>query len=68
MGGAASKWELTTHSFARIPPVSFWDLHPYNTQVEFSARHLGMMTVRGNFLDVTTNGYIDPDHPEASLS
>ena len=24
-----------------------WQLDPYHTQVEFSAKHLGMMTVRG---------------------
>ena len=43
-----------------------WVFDPNHTQVEFAARHLGMMTVRGNFLDVTANGFIDPDHPEAS--
>jgi polyisoprenoid-binding protein YceI len=43
-----------------------WQLDPYHTQVEFSARHLGMMTVRGHFAEVTTTGDIDPDHPEAS--
>ena len=26
-----------------------WQLDPYHTQVEFSAKHLGMMTVRGYF-------------------
>ncbi|HLZ25162.1 MAG TPA: YceI family protein [Ktedonobacterales bacterium] len=43
-----------------------WNADPYHTQVEFSAKHLGMMTVRGNFADVTVTGTIDPDHPEAS--
>src|SRR5437588_5446726 len=43
-----------------------WQLDPYHTQVEFSARHLGMMTVRGHFAEVTASGDIDPDHPEAS--
>jgi len=43
-----------------------WQLDPYHTQVEFSAKHLGMMTVRGHFADVTTKASIDPDHPEAS--
>src|SRR6202035_4553647 len=43
-----------------------WTFDPYHTQVEFTAKHLGMMTVRGHFLDVTATGFIDPDHPEAS--
>ena len=40
-----------------------WQLDPYHTQVEFSARHLGMMTVRGHFAEVATTGDIDPEHP-----
>jgi polyisoprenoid-binding protein YceI len=43
-----------------------WQLDPYHTQVEFSAKHLGMMTVRGQFTEVATKGDIDPAHPEAS--
>ena len=43
-----------------------WQLDPYHTQVEFSAKHLGMMTVRGNFNEVSATGDIDPDHPETS--
>jgi polyisoprenoid-binding protein YceI len=43
-----------------------WQLDPYHTQVEFSAKHLGMMTVRGHFAEVSATGDIDPDHPEAS--
>lgn len=43
-----------------------WQLDPYHTQVEFSAKHLGMMTVRGHFADVSATGEIDPDHPESS--
>jgi polyisoprenoid-binding protein YceI len=43
-----------------------WQLDPYHTQVEFSAKHLGMMTVRGHFADVTATADIDPDHPETS--
>ena len=43
-----------------------WQLDPYHTQIEFSAKHLGMMTVRGNFTDVTSTGDIDPDNPEQS--
>jgi polyisoprenoid-binding protein YceI len=37
-----------------------------HTQVEFSAKHFGMMTVRGRFNDVKTSGSVDPAHPESS--
>ena len=43
-----------------------WQLDPYHTQVEFSAKHLGMMTVRGHFADVSATADIDADHPDAS--
>ncbi len=43
-----------------------WKFDPYHTQVEFSAKHLGMMTVRGHFGEVTAGGNIDPEHPEKS--
>ncbi len=43
-----------------------WQFDPFHTQVEFAAKHLGMMTVRGHFSDVSATGTIDPDHPEAS--
>ena len=43
-----------------------WQLDPFHTQVEFSAKHLGMMTVRGHFAEVSATADIDPDHPEAS--
>ncbi len=43
-----------------------WQLDPYHTQVEFSAKHLGMMTVRGYFDEVSATADIDPDHPETS--
>lgn len=43
-----------------------WQLDPYHTQVEFTAKHLGMMTVRGHFAEVTATGDIDPEHPDAS--
>jgi polyisoprenoid-binding protein YceI len=42
-----------------------WKLDPYHTQVEFAAKHLGMMTVRGHFADITSTADIDPDHLEA---
>ncbi len=43
-----------------------WKFDPFHTQVEFSAKHLGMMTVRGNFREVTATGEIHPDHPARS--
>ncbi|MGO8946141.1 MAG: YceI family protein, partial [Ktedonobacterales bacterium] len=43
-----------------------WQFDPYHTQVEFSAKHLGMMTVRGLFTDVTASGELYPDNPQAS--
>jgi polyisoprenoid-binding protein YceI len=43
-----------------------WQLDPYHTQVEFSAKHLGMMTVRGYFDEVSAVADIDPAHPEAA--
>jgi len=43
-----------------------WQLDPYHTQVEFAAKHLGMMTVRGHFTDISATGNIYPDNPEAS--
>ena len=46
--------------------VGIWQLDPYHTQVEFSAKHLGMMTVRGHFAEVSATGDIDPYHPQTS--
>jgi polyisoprenoid-binding protein YceI len=43
-----------------------WQLDPYHTQIEFSAKHLGMMTVRGYFDEFSTAADIDPSNPEAS--
>lgn len=43
-----------------------WKFDPFHTQVEFSAKHLGMMTVRGNFHEVAAEGEIDVEHPERS--
>jgi polyisoprenoid-binding protein YceI len=45
-------------------PMGSWQLDPLHTQVEFAAKHLGMMTVRGHFADVTSTADIDPDHLE----
>ena len=46
--------------------TAVWKFDPMHTQVEFSAKHLGMMTVRGHFNEVTASGTIDPEHPEKS--
>ena len=43
-----------------------WKFDPMHTQVEFSAKHLGMMTVRGHFNDVTVTGDLDTQHPGSS--
>lgn len=44
--------------------MATWKFDPFHTQVEFSAKHLGMMTVRGHFAEVAAGGTIDPQHPE----
>jgi polyisoprenoid-binding protein YceI len=46
--------------------MGVWQLDPYHTQVEFSARHLGMMTVRGYFDELSATADIDPEHPETA--
>ena len=46
--------------------MATWKFDPLHTQVEFSAKHLGMMTVRGNFTEVEASGQISPDDPERS--
>src|SRR5947209_3646803 len=43
-----------------------WKFDPFHTQVEFSAKHLGMMTVRGHFAEVAASGEIHPEQPETS--
>src|SRR5437667_11053717 len=43
-----------------------WKFDPLHTQVEFSTKHLGMMTVRGHFAEVTASGQLYPDQPERS--
>jgi polyisoprenoid-binding protein YceI len=44
--------------------MSKWQIDPYHTQIEFSAKHLGMMTVRGLFTEFTSTANLDSDHPE----
>lgn len=43
-----------------------WHLDPYHTQIEFSTKHLGFMTVRGHFREVELTSHIDLDHPDRS--
>jgi polyisoprenoid-binding protein YceI len=57
---------MSTSSEAETSIPSVWQADPYHTQVEFSAKHLGMMTVRGHFADVKVTGHIDPKQPEAT--
>src|SRR5213078_5257314 len=47
-------------------PMGTWKFDPLHTQVEFSAKHLGMMTVRGHFAEVAATGELYPDQPERS--
>jgi len=46
--------------------MATWKFDPLHTQVEFSAKHLGMMTVRGHFAEVNATGDLYPDQPERS--
>jgi polyisoprenoid-binding protein YceI len=57
---------MTTQYEPQAGTQSRWQLDPFHTQVEFAAKHLGMMTVRGHFAETKATGTIDPDHPEAS--
>ena len=57
---------MTTQNSSTSEPASRWMFDPLHTQVEFAARHLGMMTVRGNFETIEATGSIYPDQPEAS--
>ncbi len=57
---------MTTQNQPEAGTQSRWQFDPFHTQVEFAAKHLGMMTVRGLFPELTATGFIDPDHPEAS--
>ena len=57
---------MTTQNEPQAGTQTRWQLDPYHTQVEFAAKHLGMMTVRGHFAEISANGNIYPDDPEAS--
>ncbi len=43
-----------------------WKLDPAHTQVEFSAKHMMFMTVRGQFTDVDATLVIDEENPDNS--
>src|SRR6185312_13218318 len=57
---------LRVHDAGRRASMGNWQLDPYHTQVEFSAKHLGMMTVRGYSDEISTTADIDPAHPETA--
>ncbi len=57
---------MTTQSQPEAGTQSRWVFDPFHTQVEFAAKHLGMMTVRGHFASVSATGNINPDKPETS--
>lgn len=57
---------MTTNNEQQAGNQGRWTFDPYHTQVEFAAKHLGMMTVRGNFLEIAADGSIYPENPEAS--
>ena len=59
---------MTTQNQTAAATQGLWVFDPFHTQVAFAAKHLGMMTVRGTFLELTATGYIDPEHPEASAA
>ena len=57
---------MTTQNEQQAGTQSRWQFDPFHTQVEFATKHLGMMTVRGHFAEVSATGNIYPDNPEAS--
>src|SRR5438132_13717302 len=57
---------MTTQNEPQAETQSRWQFDPFHTQVEFAAKHLGMMTVRGHFAETSATGNIYPDDPEAS--
>ena len=57
---------MTTQPESQAGTQSYWQFDPFHTQVEFAAKHLGMMTVRGHFAGINATGTIYPDNPEAS--
>ena len=46
--------------------MAAFTLDPLHTQIEFAAKHFGMMTVRGTFTEVQVGGQVDVEHPDRS--
>jgi polyisoprenoid-binding protein YceI len=65
-GGSGMTETTVTGARAGSETAGVWRADPHHTEVGFSAKHLGMMTVRGHFTDVSITGHIDPAHPEAT--
>jgi polyisoprenoid-binding protein YceI len=57
---------MTTQNEQEAGTRSVWQFDPFHTQVEFAVKHLGMMTVRGHFSEVSATGNIYPNNPDAS--
>jgi polyisoprenoid-binding protein YceI len=55
------KAPVAASSFSPPAPLAFRER--LVRRVEFSAKHFGMMTVRGHFHEVTITGEIDPGLP-----
>ncbi len=49
-----------------IPPMSTWRLDPAHTQINFSAKHMMVTTVRGTFHDVEGTIVLDEADPARS--
>src|SRR5713226_2157797 len=62
----AGETGIQNHSAGETEAMGTWKFDPFHTQVEFSAKHFGMMTVRGNFHEVVASGEIYPDDPSRS--
>src|SRR6266480_645872 len=67
ISGASNRLELGMSTNPSVKEsVAVWKFDPMHTQAEFAAKHLGMMTVRGHFNEVTASGTIDVETPEKS--
>ena len=55
---SSSNAMLDAKADEEVPSLMVWQIDPAHTQVEFSVKHLGMMTVHGHFRDISTAGSI----------
>jgi polyisoprenoid-binding protein YceI len=62
----AEQTSTSGQSGTQADPQGIWQADPFHTQVEFAAKHLGMMTVRGHFAEVSITGNFDPVHHDAT--